>query len=232
MTVLQEYSAQNRAAKTAGILYFLIIASSILSMLIGPFKLMVPGDAAKTFANISEHQLLFRGGIVYDLLMYTAVVALAISLYVVLKPVNRNLALLAMSWRIGEAILGGVAVLANLNILQLVDQSSIPTAFTPDQLEAMVGLLLGANAAAISVVFVFLSLGSILFCYLFLRSGYIPKGLAWFGLLAFALTLVGTLVGVIVPNNLTMLFGTPAILFELTIGLWLWVKGIRLEPAS
>ena len=33
-----------RSAKTAGLAYLLIIVSSILSLILGPFKLMVEGD--------------------------------------------------------------------------------------------------------------------------------------------------------------------------------------------
>ena len=53
--------------------------------------------------------------------MFVSVVILSLALYVTLTPVNKNLALLALFWRLGEAILGGVAVLSSLIVLLLLN---------------------------------------------------------------------------------------------------------------
>jgi len=226
-------TSQIRAARIAGAAYFIIIASSILFMILGPFKLIVKGNTEATFLNISANELLFRGGAIYDLATYAGVVILSVALFVVLKPVNKNLALVAMLWRLGEAVLGCLtAVLGSLTILLLLSGKDYLSAFGAEQRQALVSLLLDVNSAAISIVFVFLSLGSIVYCYLFYRSRYIPRVLAVFGILAFAITLVGTFAGILYPNDALMMFGAPAILFEITIGLWLWIKGIKVEQGE
>jgi hypothetical protein len=69
------------------------------------------------------------------------------------------------------------------------------------------------------------------FCYLWLRSGYIPKALAawglvasvWIGICAFAFVVFPELQKVITIGY----FGGPIFLFELTIGSWLLVKSVR-----
>ena len=226
-------TSQIRAARIAGAAYFIIIASSILFMILGPFKLIVKGNTEATFLNISANELLFRGGAIYDLATYAGVVILSVALFVVLKPVNKNLALVAMLWRLGEAVLGCLtAVLGSLTILLLLSGKDYLSAFGAEQRQALVSLLLDVNSAAISIVFVFLSLGSIVYCYLFYRSRYIPRVLAVFGILTFTITLVGTFAGILYPNDALMMFGAPAILFEITIGLWLWIKGIKVEQGE
>ncbi len=70
------------------------------------------------------------------------------------------------------------------------------------------------------------ALGAMLFYYLFFKSGYIPRVLALWGLIAASLALIGTpfvLFGYDVP----MIVFLPNLPFELTIGVWLMVKGIR-----
>ncbi len=222
-------STQMKAARIAGAAYFLIIASSILSLIVGPSRLVVEGQVAQTYRNIAANELLFRGGVLYDLAMYASVVVLAVALYVVLKPVNENLALVALLWRLGEAILGCLSVLVNLVVLLVVGEEDFLSAFAPEQLQAAVGLLLDVNSAVTMVVFVFLSLGSIIFCYLFYESRYIPRWLSGFGVAAFALTLAGACAGILYANDAVLMFGVPAILFEITVGLWLWIKGIKIR---
>ncbi|GAH06899.1 unnamed protein product, partial [marine sediment metagenome] len=59
-------------------------------------KLIVPGNDAATFNNIMANEWLFRTIAAYDLLMIVSVVILSLALYVILKTVNKNLALLAL----------------------------------------------------------------------------------------------------------------------------------------
>lgn len=97
-----------------------IIGSSLLAMVVGPARLLVSGDNAATLENIESHPTLFRLGVAYDLAMYAAVVGLAVALYVTLKPVGKHLALLALLYRVGEAILGALSVLLGLLVLRLL----------------------------------------------------------------------------------------------------------------
>jgi hypothetical protein len=192
-------------------------------------RIVVPGDDTATFNNIAANELLFRIGALYDLIMFASVVGLAVALYVVLKPVSKNLALLAMSWRLGEAILGGVTVLVSAIIFMIVDSKNNLTMFTPEQLQDLVGLFLNVRSTGLTVVIVFLCLGTIVYCRIFYKSKYVPRWLAIWGILAFFLMLMQSFVGILVPNNSLMVFGAPAILFEITIGVWLLFKGINVQ---
>jgi hypothetical protein len=221
--------SQYRAAKVAGFLYLIIIVTSLLSMVFIESRLVVPGNDAATFNNIAANQLLFRIGAAYDLLMFASVVALAVALYRVLKPVSGNYALLALSWRLGEAILGAVTVLVSAIVLLLVNAKEYVMVFSKEQLTALVGLLLEMRSAGLTAVIVFLCLGTIVFCYLFYKSRYIPRWLAIWGILSFLLMLIQSFAGIIVPNNSLMIFGAPAIIFEITIGVWLLFKGINVQ---
>ena len=121
MTARIADTSQRKAAKIAGIAYLFIIIPTFLFMIFVHFKLVVSGNAAATVNNIMANGLRFRSSIAWELIMYASVVILALALYVLLKPVNKNLALLALFWRLVEATIGAVVVLSSLIVLLLIN---------------------------------------------------------------------------------------------------------------
>jgi len=72
----------------------------------------------------------------------------------------------------------------------------------------------------------------LVFSYLFFKSKYIPRILAYFGILSFALILIHSLMCILVPEYAAMLINqiilwVPSGLFEIIIGLWLLLKGVK-----
>ena len=81
---------------------------------------------------------------------------------------------------------------------------------------------------------VFLGLDMIVFSYLFFKSKYIPKILAGFGILSFALIFIHALMYIIAPEYAMMpinqiIFWVPSGLFEIIIGIWLLSKGLNVQ---
>ncbi|NQT26920.1 DUF4386 domain-containing protein [candidate division KSB1 bacterium] len=221
-----------KAAKVAGWAYLLIIVSSILSMIFGPYKLSVPGDVSATVTNIMANETLFRIGAAYDLLMFAGVIILAFYLYVTLKSVNKNLAFLAMLWRVAEAIIGCLMVFSSLIVLLLLNGENYTEVFETEQLQALVGLFLDVKPVSVSMLFVFIGLGTIVNCYLFYKSQYIPRILAVLGMISFSLVLIAALMTIITPNNaaaIDIAAKALATIWEVVIGLWLIVKGINVK---
>jgi len=231
MTKLTADKSLQKAARVAGLAYLLIIVTSMLAMVFGSFKLIVEGNDAATFSNFMANELLFRITAAYDLIMYASVVILSIALYAILKTVNKNLALFALCCRLIEAIMGCLAVLSSLVVLQLLNGENYSAVFEAEQLQALVGLFLDVHSAALSILIVFISLGTIVFCYLFIKSKYIPRILAVFGIFAFLLVLIKAFVVILfpLPAMIQIVFHLPGILFEVIIGLWLLIKGVNVE---
>jgi hypothetical protein len=223
----------DRYARLAGFLYLAIIVSSLLSLLLVEGRLVVDGDWAATTQRIAADQTLFRAGLVYDLVMFASVIALAWALFVLLRGVDRNRALLALLWRMAEGVVGAVTVLLGALVVLLVGSQDAEATLEPTQLHAMVHALLTAREIGFDVAVFFLSLGTIVYCRLLYRSRYVPRMLAGLGIVAFVLMLVGTAVGLLLPQlkDLTMASWAPGIVFEATIGVWLLLNGIRTAPA-
>ena len=200
-------------------------------------KLIVPKNAIATANNIIANELLFRLGISVELVMSVGLMVLALAVYIILKPVNRNLALLALLLKLAEAIIVAVIVLVSFLALQIINKETYLTAYTPEQLQAIVGFLLTEHTVLYSIPMVFLGLDMMIFSYLFYKSTYIPKIICALGIISFALIFIHALMYMITPKYAMLMinqivFYTPSGLFELIIGTWLLTKGIRLKELS
>ncbi len=224
-----------RAARIAGLAYLLIIVTSMAVVISTDTQIVVSGDVGATIENIRDNELLYRFGAAYDLVMFPSVIVLSMALYVILKRVSRNLALLALLWRLGEAFVGVITVLASLVILHLLGGAGSSTGLAPGQLPAFVELLLNVRAAGLEILTVFLCLGTIIYFYLFFKSRYIPRALAVWGMSAFTLMLTVTFAKILAPD-LSPVMQTvsliPVVLFELVIGLWLLFKGVNVQQTD
>ena len=64
-------------ARTAGVLYLIIIISGLFSEVFVRTGIIVPGDATTTAANIESNTFLFRIGFISDLIMVMSDVGVA-----------------------------------------------------------------------------------------------------------------------------------------------------------
>jgi hypothetical protein len=222
--------SQRKAARVVGLAYLLAIVPSVFAEFYVLDRLIVPGNAAETARNIAAHERLFRLGTASNLLAFAIDVVLITALYVVLERVNRNLALFAAFGRLIETMLLVVAALNDFDVLRIVSGADYLQAFRPEQLQALGRLSLSAHGAAYNVAFLFFGVGSTVFCWLWWKSGYVPRALAVWGGLASLLVGVSALAFIVFPE-LTKVVGVavyaPIFLFELAMGFWLLLKGLR-----
>ena len=233
MTTRAADAIQQKAARVAGLAYVLIIVLAILKVNFLESNLIVSGDDTATANNIMANELLFRIGVASEIIMFVLVVILSLALYVILKTVNKNLALAALFLRFGEAIIGGVVtLLSGLIPLLLLNSEAV---FETKQLHALVGLFLNIRIAGLDIVMIFMGPGGIIFCYLFLKSKYVPGILAVWGIITYSTMLILSFVNILFPNLpelISIILYTPGALFELTIGFWLFFKGVKVQQVD
>ena len=221
--------AQQTAAKVAGFLYLFTMATSIFGFY-ARAPLLVRGNAAQTAVNIAASERLYRISIVSDLLTVACVIILVAALYVVLKPVDRNVALLAAFWRLAENFILAVITLSAFAALALLSGADYLRAFDTEQLQALAyTLALRVHGAGFNIGFVFLGLGSTVFSYLWLKSRYIPRALAAWGIFSSLVLAIVTLAILVFPGlaALGLTYMLPMFFYEVGLGIWLLVKGIR-----
>ncbi len=221
--------SQIRYARLAGFMYLFVTAVDLLGMFItGRFR--VPGNFAETAHRVMGAELLYRAGLSAELIGSLCTVFLAMGLYGAVKPLNNNLALLALVFRLAEATLGGAQSILGFAVLKLYVGAGSMKAFDANQLSVLANLPSGLwNISAI-----FFGIGSILFFYLFLRSTYIPKVLSVLGLFASVLVPVICFAPLLLPQPPPALqFGwIPMLVAEISMGLWLLFKGVNVRQGA
>ena len=167
-----------------GVAYLLALPPAIFAEFYVRTQLIVFDNAAQTAANIMAHERLFRLGTASNLTVFVINVVLIIALYVVLKPVDRSVALLATGWGLIETAILVVVTLSDFAVLRVLSGADYLHAFEPDRLQALARLSVGAHDDVYNVGLVLAGLRSTAFCYLWFKSRFIPRALAAWGMLA------------------------------------------------
>ena len=220
---------QRRWARLVGLSYVFALAPAVFAeFYVGG---LVSDNAVATAQSIITHETLYRIGIAANLLVFAVDVLLITSLYVVLERVNGRLALLAAFFRLMENTILVVAVLNDFYVLRLLGRGNYVSGLDPAVAAALARVSIGAHGSAYGVALILFGFGSSVFGYLWLKSGYIPRPLAAFGLIASVWIGVCSFSFVVFPELTRIItvgyYGGPIFLFELTIGLWLLFKSIR-----
>ncbi len=197
--------------------------------------LIVRGNVAETARNLVAHETRLRITVVCFLIYSLGVFVLLAALYVILKSVNSGLALVGAIFRFTFALLWLLTALNLLSSLRLLGSASYLQAFEPERLQALSRLYIAANFDAYYVGLPFFGLAATVTGYLFLKSNYIPKGLALFGVVASAWCVLCAFVYLVFPEFAKPVnpywFDSPMAIFELALALWLLIKGLRPSPA-
>lgn len=229
-------SSRTNAARVAGIALLLAMAIIVLANYGISFRLIVPNNAVDTARNIVTHEMLFRVNIACDLLYVADLLVLLTALYIVLKPTNWTLALLAAFFRLIFALMWTVAALKMLGALRLLGEAAYLQVFTTGQLQTLARLRISDAYDAYYIGLPFWGLASTVCSLLWLKSRYIPRPLAIYGVASSVWCVFCAFAFIAVPDfdhtiNAS-LFDVPLVLFELALGLWLLLKGLRASDSD
>jgi hypothetical protein len=222
-----------RTARFAGVLYLVITVFAAIAHFYVPSNIIVAGDAATTAQNLVNNVTLFRiGGVGSELVILLTEIILSVVLYVLLKPVNKTLSLLAMVSRLAMTTIHGLNLLNYFFAMAMVSGTgSMAAAFTSEQLNALMMVFLDALNIGFTIGIAFLVIHVLILGYLIFKSGYFPKVLgiffiaAGFGYLfdSFAQLLCTTYTST--PGIIAMVIMFSEIVFPV----WLLIKGVNKE---
>lgn len=224
-----ETSSPQRLARVTGILYLVLAVFGMFSpMVLETF--LIPGDAAATAENILNSQWLFGSSLVSWLVIVIADVAISITLYLLLEPVNRALSLIAAAFRLVYSAMLGV-LLVNLydafSLLTRVGQG------TPQQQAVMQATaFLETFSTGFLLALVFFGIHLVMLGSLFYRSRYVPRAFGVLLVVAGIGYTVDSLAKIFVADYggfATALFLASAVAGELGLTTWLLMKGVKVR---
>jgi len=123
--------------------------------------IIIHGDDVRTAHNIVASETRFRFSIVLVLIMFNCDIIEALALYVLLKPVNKSLALLGTFWRLGNAFIGGSFAISNFYIFRLAGNPDYLAALNPKQLQSLMMLFINTKEDSL-IELIFFSFGMVI----------------------------------------------------------------------
>ena len=228
MTFKEKPNSIQKTARTTGFLYMLLIPLGVFGMLYVPNTLFVPGDVAATVSNIMANQTLFRSSIVIALLTQVVQIFVVLFLYKVLKPVNKNHAVLMVVFILVAVPIAMLNELNQFAVLLLLNGPDYLTVFSSDQIQALVALFLDLRLTGISIAQIFWGLWLFPMGYLVFKSGFLPKIIGVLLMVACFGYLIDSFMFFFVPD-FGVTFSEFTFVGEMLMVFWLLIKGVHVE---
>jgi len=222
-----------RTARVAGVLYLVVIVCAGFAEGYVRTGLVVPGDAAATAENIASSAWLYRVGFASDLVAFLSDVAISVLLYVLLRPVSKTVSLLAAAFRlIAHPAIASVNLLNHFMALLLASEGAGGTGLDAEQVQALATLFIEAHGIGYLIGGAFFGVHLLLLGYLIYRAAYLPQLLGVLLTLAAAGYLVESFGTFLLPRYEAVyvwIVAVPAAVAEVSLALWLVIKGIRTD---
>ena len=217
-----------KTARIAGFLYLIMVPFALFGVM-WPSTLIVPGDAATTVNNITAKESLFRLSIASSLLVQVGHIFLVLVLYKLLKPVNKNQAVLMVIFMLVGIPITMLSELNKFAALLLLSGADYLTVFTADQLQALVPLFLDLHEHGLQIASIFWGLWLLPMGYLVFKSGFLPRILGVLLIIAGFGYLIDCVTFFLFPNfDVIISYYTSIGEFPL-LPLWLLIKGVNVE---
>lgn len=223
---------RSTAARGAGFTFLAYIAVAFPSMVLLTRATNAKGTAAQ-LVQVAAHASDVRLAIVLGLLSCFAAVVIAVQLYGFTRDEDHELATLVLVSRVGEGVLGAVGIPVLLALLAIA--TAAPSTAGMDQATRhTIATFLLMPAQSVMLGAPLFAIGSLAFSWLLVRGRMVPPALAWLGVLASVVLVVGIPLNIAgyLSGPVAFYLWMPMLAFEVPLGFWLLVKGVPERPLA
>ncbi len=232
---MRTWTSRKQTARLAGALYLVMGLAGAFSIMYIPRFFMIRGDPATTASNIASSPLLYRFGVVCDLVNQVGFIFLALVLYDLLRDVNRRHARLMVALVLVQVAMTFAIMITQIAPLVLLSGADYLSVFEKQQLDALALGILTLRGQATIALGAYMGLWLLPFGALVYESGFIPRILGIFLLVAGCAYVVSTLTFFLLPNFfrvVSLLMTVSAAVGEGSIVCWFLIKGVRTGAAE
>ena len=213
-------------ARWIGALFFVSVVAGGWGESYVPDKLLLANDLAGTAHQMASHVGLFRSSFAAYLVEVACDITLNVLLYALLRPVSRNLSLLAMCFGLmGTSIFAAGELLYFAAALPAID-ADVARVIAPEAKATLTYLCITIFGYGFGIFAMFYGIAAAVRGYLIWRSGYLPRALGGIGILGGAGFVAKNFLIVLAPQHDLPYVIAPMILAMLSMALWLLIKGI------
>ena len=226
-------NTNKKTARIAGALYFIYMVATIFADA-SRTKLVVFGDAIATANNILASEWLFRIGFLSDALAGVLFLLAAWALYVLLKPVNKNIALLFLLLNLGGVAVQCINMLNLFSAVLLLSGADYLKVFQMDQLQSLAMFFLYLYKNGFMIAQFFYAAWLFPLGYLVFKSGYLPKVLGIILMIECFGWLLYPFQFFLFPAYEVISYLSFAVGFvgEFSLTLWLLIMGAKDQPSN
>lgn len=227
MTISNKTTSPNRLVRWTGILYLIVVGCGIVSEILVRNIVFIPGDLAASVEQITTYGIIFRLGYIVILARLVFLTLLVLSLYKLFSPVNRDVAVVMVTFVLISNAVTMVSLLFQFAAPLVLTNGDYSALFTMDQWLAQVQFFIDMQVQGDKAAQIF-TLWVILLGFLMYKSGYVPKLLGILMMIAGVGYMADFLVFFLLPQLDVQLAGL-AFLAEAVFPFWLLIKGIDIE---
>lgn len=213
-----------RYGRTAGVAMLLSIVFGFIGELYLPGRLIVRGDAAATAANILANPMLFRSTFATYLVEGICDVLLSVLFYVILKPVDRNLALISAFFGIVSMVTFAISQGAFYSASLILRDTHGMAAFTVEQRNALALLALRVSSTIAVLFLIMYGIATTIRGYLIAKSGYIPTAIGVLLIVGGLGFILRTTTYILAPSLSSPIMLLPMALGGIPLMVWLLFK--------
>jgi len=220
-----------KISKLAGSAYLIIFISGIFANFFVLETMIVADDASATVFNITSNDLLFRIGILSFIIMVLADLFVAWALYVLFEEQDKNISLLSAWFRLVNVTIFAIALFHLFTILQFVNEPNALPDFDKTQMQAQIMLSFSDFNNTWLLGLIFFGIHLLLLGYLIIKSTAISSIIGYLLVMASLGYLADSFAQLLWPDYddykdiFLLIVVIPGVIGELSLALWLLIKG-------
>jgi len=225
-------TSPRRLARIAGVLYLVNIVGGAFAISVVPAMLVVHDNLAATAQNIQAHELLYRSSLAVHVVVTLTNVPLAVIFYELFAVVNRRIALLDACFILVATAIEAAGLLNQFAPLLLLGKGPYTGTLSTSQVQALSYLPVDLSSIDYTIHTVFFGVDILLFAYLVLASGFLPRTIGVLLAIDGVAYLVYSFTDMLAPQAAAQLvpwIQLPALLGEGSLCVWLLVVGIDVD---
>ncbi|MHA8072861.1 DUF4386 domain-containing protein [Aquirufa ecclesiirivi] len=216
-------------ARIAGFCYLVVIATGLFSEVFVRQALRVPNNALATAHHIKTNEMLYRWGFAADLINFVIGIPTILIIYHFFKKSNKLILQIALAMVIIQTAIIAVNLLNQITPLLLLSNDTYLTPFQPSQLATLALLSLNIQAQGYGIGLVFFGFYCMIIGYIIFKTNAIPKIIGVLYAIAGLCYLINSFTMFLskgFANPMFMYLAIPIFVGELSLCLWLLIKGI------
>ena len=221
----------NRYSRVAGVAMLLSVIFGFLGEMYIPGLIISRTDPAATAAGILANPTLFRLGWAAYYVEGICDIVLAVLFYILLKPVNRNVALFSVFFGIASMVTFAISEATYFGASIILRDTGGMTAFPVEQRNALAQLATRMSAVIATLFIGLYGIASMIRGYLMVRSGYFPKWLGALLIIGGAGFFLRNITYLVAPSLSTQFFLLPMAAAGIPLTIWLLARGVRIQAA-